>query len=280
MILRRVVKRRIKVDDPDRSLLPDDTENPQVSEVYAVLDYLAGHTRVPEWVTHADVSDALRLYNYLWWAERRRELAWLRAGVRRKLPLAQLGAAVGTGKQGVRDRIDRLEALLAYQRPDEQLTREARRAARAADARREVETGWVDAHAAELAAIAGGFTTAAVRYELADAEREWVDELAADARDQAFSPASMTVLGLAADELRTAPTIVALPGPRPHAVHQWLARADVLRSEFGALGAATAGSAAEARASGEGGSQPSARAKAQRRSVASSPVVPSQRSMR
>lgn len=241
MTLRRVVNRRVKVDDPDRALLPDDTDNPQVSEVYAVLDYLANHTRVPEWVTHADVSDALRLNNYLWWAERRRELAWLRTGVRRKLLLAQLGAAVGVSKQGVRDRIDRLEALLAYQRPDEQLTREARRAERAADARREVETGWVEAHADELAAIAGGFTTAAMRYELADAEREWVDELAADARDAAFSPASMTVLGLAVDELRTAPAVVELPGPRPHAVHEWITRADALRSEFAALGTTTAG---------------------------------------
>jgi hypothetical protein len=258
MILRRVVNRRIKVDDPDRALLPDDTENPQVSEVYAVLDYLATHIRVPEWVTRADVSDALRLNNYLWWDERRRELAWLRTGVRRKLMLAQLGAAVGTGKQGVRDRIDRLEALLAYQRPDEQLTREARRAARAADARREVETGWVDTHAEQLTAISGGFTAAAERYELADDEREWVDELAADAREQAFSPASMAVLGLAADELRTAPTVVALPGPRPYAVHGWLARADALRSEFAALGTATAGGDTDPSA-GDRGAQPGGR---------------------
>lgn len=243
MILRRVVNRRIKVEDPDLSLLPDDTENPQVSEVYAVLDYLATHTRVPEWVTQADVSDALRLNNYLWWDERRRELAWLRAGMRRKLPLTQLGAAVGTGKQGVRDRIDRLEALLAYERPDEQLTREARRAARTADERREVESSWIEAHLDQLAAVAGGFTAAAQRYELDDDEREWVDELAADAREQAFSPASMIVLGLAADELRTAPAIVALPGPRPHDVHGWITRAEALRSEFAALGTTTAGRA-------------------------------------
>ena len=88
------------MDDPDRALLPDDPDNPQVSEV---LDFLATHTRVPEWVSHAEVCDALRLNNYLWWADRRRELVWLRTGVRRKLPLAQLGAPIGTGKQGVKD---------------------------------------------------------------------------------------------------------------------------------------------------------------------------------
>lgn len=232
------MNRRIKVEDPDRHLLPDDPDNPQVREV---LDYLQTHTRVPPWVLQADVCDALRLNNYLWWADRRRELAWLRAGVRRGLFLTQLGSAVGTGKQGVRDRIDRLEALLAFHRPDEQLTREQRRAERTAAARREVETGWVEERTDQLADIAAGFTAAARRYGLADDEREWIDELASDGREQVFTPASMTVLSLAADELRAAPGIVALNhGSRPHAVHQWLARADQLRSAFAGLGAATA----------------------------------------
>ncbi|MGM0723990.1 MAG: hypothetical protein ACQEXM_26085 [Actinomycetota bacterium] len=229
----RIVARRVKVDDPDRWKLPDDPDNPQVREV---LDYLQRHTRVPRWVLQADVADALTLNNYLWWADRRRELAWLKAGVARNLFLSQLGAQVGIGKQGVKDRIDRLDALLQFDRPDEQITREARRAARAAEARRDTETAWVEDRAGELAAIAAGFTTAADRFALADDDREWIDELGSDARDGAFTPASMTVLSLAAEELRTAPAIVSLDGSRPYQLHGWLQRADELRAAFSGLG--------------------------------------------
>jgi hypothetical protein len=42
----------------------------------------------------------------------------------------------------LRDRIDRLEALLSFDHPDEQLTRAARRAASIADPRQ----AWLDAH--------------------------------------------------------------------------------------------------------------------------------------
>lgn len=245
LTLQRVVNRRIKVDDPDRALLSDDTENPQVSEVYVVLDYLQRHTRVPRWVLQADVADALTLNNYLWWADRRRELTWLRAGVGRNLFLSQLGAQIGVGKQGVKDRIDRLEALLQFDRPDEQITREARQAVKAAAARRDTETAWVHDHAGELAAIAAGFTTTADRFELEDDGREWIDELATDARDKSFSPASVTVLSLAAEELRTAPAIVSLDGSRPYQLHRWLQRADGLRVAFAGLGTGVGSGAAE-----------------------------------
>lgn len=230
----RIVRRRVKVDDPDRYLLPDDTENPQVREV---LDYLQSHSRVPRWVAQADVADALTLMNYLWWQDRRRELAWLRTGIRRGLFLSQLGAQVGIGKQGVKDRLDRLEALLTFDRPDERITRAQRRAAADAEARREAEIAWIADHVDELAAIAAGFTTAADRFHLDDEEREWIDELARDARDQDFTPGSVRVLALAADELRTAPSILELgAGGRPYRVHEWLARADRARSAFAGLG--------------------------------------------
>ena len=35
---------------------------------------------IPRWVLQAEVSDALTLNNWLWWADRRRELFFLKAG--------------------------------------------------------------------------------------------------------------------------------------------------------------------------------------------------------
>ena len=58
------------------------------------------------------------LNNWLWWEDRCRELHFLKAGRKnRGLFLSQLGTWVGVGKQGVLDRVDRLEALLATTGP-------------------------------------------------------------------------------------------------------------------------------------------------------------------
>jgi hypothetical protein len=236
MCLSRIVSRRVKEEDPDRWALPDETENPTNAQVSEVLSYLQTHTRVPLWVVEADVSDALTLLNHLWWEHRRRELAWLQAGRRRGVPLAQLGGLLGIGKVGVLDRIDRLQALLSYDRPNEKITRGERRQARALQQAHDPESAWVAEHTAELAAIADGFTAAADRFGLDDEHREWVDELAILARDEDWSPGAVTVLSLAADELRTAPAIVELTGGRPYRVHEWITRADKLRTDFAALG--------------------------------------------
>lgn len=234
--IERIAARRVKVDDPDRHLLPD---SPAHSDPREIVDYLARHARVPRWVAQADVSDALTLNNWLWWQDRRRERHWLRAGLTHGLFLSQLGAQVGVGKQGVRDRLDRLEALLQFDRPDEQLTRSARRAEKEAAAAHATEQAWITAHTAELTAVVTGLLAAADRYQLGDEEREWLDELATDAREDRFSPGSLTMLNLAVAELRTAPTILALEATRPHAVHHWLTRADQLRTDFAALGTRT-----------------------------------------
>jgi hypothetical protein len=77
------------------------------------------------------------------------------------------------------------------------------------------------------------------RYLIDSAEREWIDELALDARDDELTPATMVILGLASAELRTAPAVLALDSTRPYTVHTVLARADRFRSQFAELGATT-----------------------------------------
>jgi hypothetical protein len=180
----------------------------------------------------------LTLNNWLWWEDRRRELYFLKAGRDRGLFLAQIGAQVGVGKQGVLDRIDRLEALLRYDRPDEKITRSARQSARLAGARRPAEDDWLAVRRDEILAVIAELLYEADRFGLLDEDREWLDELGVDARGGDFTPATMVILGLAAAELRTAPAILSLESSRPYAVHGLLARADGLRCAFAELGGA------------------------------------------
>jgi hypothetical protein len=238
-----VARRRSKVDDPHRWRLPDAPD----SDPGEVLDYLRKFSgaSIPRWVLQADVCDALTLNNWLWWEDRRRELHFLRAGRDRGLFLSQLGSQVGVGKQGVLDRIDRLEALLRYDRPDEKITRTARRLEREARERAPDETAWVDAHRGELGELIDGLVGQAERLGVDGDDREWLDEVALDARGDDLRPATMVLLGLASAELRTAPAVLSLDSTRPHKVHTLLARADRLRCAFGALGA-TGGSELQA----------------------------------
>jgi hypothetical protein len=231
----RIARRRAKVDDRHREKLPDSPE----SDPREVLDYLRKYSGpdIPRWVLHADVCDALTLNNWLWWEDRRRELHFLKAGRDRGLFLSQLGAQVGVGKQGVLDRIDRLEALLRYDRPDEKITRASRRTERERRERLPVEQAWLTARRNELRAVITGVVDQADRFDVQ--EREWVDELEIDGRDDDITPATMVILGLAAAELRTAPAVLALDSTRPYAVHTLLARADGLRGQFAELGSRT-----------------------------------------
>jgi hypothetical protein len=228
-----IAKRRRKIDDSNLHRLPDSAS----SDPREILDYLQKFSGVsiPRWVLQADVSDALVLNNWLWWEDRRRELHFLKAGRDRGLFLAQIGAQIGIGKQGVLDRIDRLEALLRYDRPDEKITRSARVAERQARERRPAEDAWLSAHRDELLAVITEMSYEADRFGLIDEDREWLDELAIDARGD-FVPATMVILGLATAELRTAPSILALESTRPYAVHGLLGRADALRCAFAELG--------------------------------------------
>lgn len=228
----RIARRRATVDDRDRERLPDAPG----SDAREVLDYLRRYSgqHLPRWVLQADVCDALTLNNWLWWEDRRRELHFLKAGRDRGVFLSQLGAQVGVGKQGVLDRIDRLEALLRYDRPDEKLTRAARRAERERCGRLPAEAAWLAARRDELRAVMAGLVDQADRFGVE--ERDWIDELEIDGREDDITPATMVVLGLAAAELRTAPAVVGVQATRPATVHIVLARADDLRSQFAELG--------------------------------------------
>ena len=228
-----IAKRRQKIDDPHRELLPAADNQLGTREVLDVLDYLRKYPTVHRWVQQADAVNALQLTVWLWWEDRRRELHWLKIGRQRGLFLSQLGAPFGIGKRGVIDRVDRLEALLQFDRPDEQLSRELRRAG----ANRAEETVWVRQHADALRALTEELVAAADRFALAEDERPMLDELALDARDDAFTPGSMALLGLATAELATARPVAELGGrPQPYAVHRTLERAQQLLAEFGALG--------------------------------------------
>jgi hypothetical protein len=232
-----IAKRRAKVDDFNRDRLPDSPD----SDPREVLDYLQRFSgiNIPRWVLQADVCDALTLNNWLWWEDRRRELHFLTAGRDRGLFLTQIGAQVGVGKQGVIDRIDRLEALLRYDRPDEKISRSARLADREARERRPVEQAWLDAHGGELVAVIASLVAETDRFGVVDEDREWLDELAIDGRASDFTPATMIILGLATAELRTAPAVLELDSSRPFAVHDVIRRAEALRSRFAELGAKT-----------------------------------------
>lgn len=227
----RIARRRAKVEDRYREKLPDSPE----SDPREVLDYLQkySHREIPRWVLQADVCDALTLNNWLWWEDRRRELHFLKAGRDRGIFLSQLGSQVGVGKQGVLDRIDRLECLLRYDRPDEKIARDSRRAERERCERLPLEAAWLANNRDELRSVIAGLIEQAARFNIED--RDWIDELAIDERS-GFTPATMVILGLAGSELRTAPAVLGLDSTRPHAVHTLLARADQLRSHFGQVG--------------------------------------------
>lgn len=216
-------------------MLPDSPE----SDPREVLDYLQKHSglNIPGWVLQAEVCDALILNNWLWWDDRRRELYFLKAGRERGILLSELGAQVGVGKQGLLDRIDRLEALLRFDRPDEKMTRDARRAESERTERLTVEQTWIAARQDELSQLISGVVEQADRFAVKD--REWIDELEIDRRDDDISPTTMVILGLAVAELRTAPGVLSLDSTRPDGVHTLLGRADRLRRDFAQLGAST-----------------------------------------
>lgn len=219
-----------------RDRLPDAPDS-DPREVLRYLRRFSGQD-IPRWVLQADVCDALTLNNWLWWEDRRTELHFLVEGRRRGLFLDQLGAQLGIGKQGVRDRIDRLEALLRYDRPNEKLTRAARAAARDAERRRTAEDQWLEEHEPTLRAMIADLLAEAAALTLADDEREWIDELAVEIRgaDGDLGRTIIPILGLAADELRTSVAVISLPHTRPpHRIHGVLARCDALRSDFASL---------------------------------------------
>lgn len=238
--IQSIAARRVKIDDRSRDRLPDAPD----SEPREVLRYLASHSgnNIPHKVRKADVQDAIVLINFLWWEHRRLELHFLEAGIATDYYLAQLGGMVGVkSKQGTRDRIDRLKALLRFDRgrPDEKIMRGLRRKDRQAAAgtqRQTPEFAWLTAKLPELTSVIEGLDTEASRHGLTDNERSWLDELVLDVREQHVTRETITMLGLATADLRLADAVLALSSQRPHRIHELLRRADALRSDFAGLG--------------------------------------------
>jgi hypothetical protein len=233
----RIARRRAKIDDRSRDLLPDAPD----SDPREVLDYLMHHSgnNIPQVVRLQDVKDALVLTNWLWWEDRRRELYFLKAGVESGMFLAELGGLVGVGKQGVKDRIDRLTALLHRDgRPDEKILRRERRAAREqeqTEGRPSPELAWLAANWGDLKAVITGLNDQAYRHGLSDSDREWLDELMIDVDEERVNRQTMVMLGLATSDIRVSAAVVGLPNRRPHEIHRLLQRADQLRSAFAGL---------------------------------------------
>lgn len=226
--IQRIVQRHERADAPHRELLPD----PAQADPREVLDYLDRYGGgLPRAVRRADVLDAATLEVWLWWEDRRRQLARLRRGVELKVPLLQLGAQWGIRTaQGVRDLMHRREALLRYDRPDEKLAREARRVtAGSSGAAGDARQAWVRRHGEDLSRVAERLLREARRYGV---EGEWLEELSYDS-EAGWSPASLSVLGLAAGELRTAHQVVELESART--VHRALREVEALRERFAGL---------------------------------------------
>lgn len=226
--IQHIRRRHAAANDPSWGLITTDPRD--------VLDYLANYAHNPdhpEGVRSADAVDRITLTVWLWWDDRRRHRDVLRDALR-LLPASQVGAALGlTTRQGARDRLDRLDALLRYDRPDEKLTRDARREAATLVQHGDARAAWIATHHVMLDDAATRLLDAADHYQII--EREWLDELAADQAAGAWTPGSIGVLGLAIAEIRTDPAVLALPGH--HAVFRELAAADRIRADFARIGA-------------------------------------------
>lgn len=217
--IERIINRRAQVEDRGRELISDDPRE--------LLAYLRKHRgrNIPDWVQTGDLLDGFTLDNWVWRDDRMRLLDDLRHGRRMGMSLAQLGKPLGiTTPQGTQDLIDRLTALRDRGRPDEQLTREARRAARNPPGGAG-GSDWVTDHHAALTGLAADLLAQAARWKVSD--RDWLDELADDLTHDTWS---LGVLNLAVAELRTAPAVLALTGH--DTVHKVLHRADQLRTSW------------------------------------------------
>ncbi len=260
--LARIARRHARYDDSRWS-----EAGTEVRDVLAYLRRRRAGPPLPAQLATDDAWDELVLSAWVWWDERRRERELLHSALRRGLSLADIGRYLGvTTRQGSRDYLDRLDALLADHHRHATTprgpatgdgatdplhawtttTRAARgadvhaaRAGRAATRRRPSADEWVGNRTALISSVVGALLTATSRLEpdhepdspgdLAD-YLEWLRE---DHTREVYSPATLATLGLALGELRNRPTVRAVADN--HAVRTAIRDADQLRSDFGAL---------------------------------------------
>ncbi|WP_226367317.1 hypothetical protein [Pseudonocardia sp. ICBG162] len=243
-VIARIHRRHSDIDDPRRSELG--TEPRDV--VSWVLQH--GHEGgIPPDVAARDCNDALILHAWCWWDERRRERALLRRGLALAVTATELGSALGIrSRQGVRDRLDRLDALLVHDRPDEQLARASRRA----QYDRGAQQRWLHDHHVQARAVLTALVAQTHRFlrglgsaeapagtEPGDSDTataagpgdeiaDWLAEIIADLAVDEITAATMALAGLLSGALRAHPAARNLD-PR-HRLHATLLELEALRS--------------------------------------------------
>lgn len=167
------------------------------TEARDVLNYLARRrAELPFALTAHDAWDELVLSAWVYWDERRRERELLHSALRRGLSLAEVGRYLGIGsRQGTRDYLDRLDALLADLHRTRARTRgpvigdgqadplavwagttreqrsadvHAARAQRAAGRQRPTRMGWLETHHGRLRAVVADLFVQLARLGIAD----------------------------------------------------------------------------------------------------------------
>lgn len=221
--LARVAQRHRKADDERFALI--DATNPR-----AVLDQIdySPNLALPRKVLHADVYDGLVLEAWCWWAGKRALRDRLKRGRRLGWSLAELGEPLGiTSRQGVASLIDRLDALLEWNRPDESWSRDKRRADREKTAR----TEWIAEHRERVVSVC-----AAVVAHLGgladDAAASDLEEVEADLAADDWTPGTLVWLGSAVFALRTVPAVLELEAE--HLAHRALHAAGQLLNDYSA----------------------------------------------
>lgn len=228
--LARIAARHERADDQHRSAMG--------SEPSDALAYLRRRSStLPRAVAADDVWDELILSAALRWENLERERALLRRARALGLSLAELGAHLGIRtRQGTQDYLDRLDALVQVGVPDVQVTRDARRRAKA----RPAGQRWIDQNHDDVRSVLELVLTQLARVvpppsiEDVDGETpngpEWAEELLADLEEDALTPATMGLLGLVLGELHVDPRVQELD--RSHGMHRALRAAERLRARY------------------------------------------------
>lgn len=254
----RIVRRHLKVEDAGLGSVDVDKPTDLLGYIHRqtsvhVHGTASARTPIPRWVVQADVTDGLVLHSWDRAEAVRRERDLLRDGVALGIPLSQLGAPLGLGsrvrsergnrRQGVQDRLDRLEALLRYDRPDAKITRAARRVAREAAARsaageQDPQAAWLRANSSWISQVAAALLALE---PLADDEAaEMLVEVRHDWSDGAWTPGSLVWLGMAAQALRVSSFVEKSTGTvryvadlgATHRAHRAIKAVEDLRAAF------------------------------------------------
>jgi hypothetical protein len=261
--LSRIERRHLRANDPRWSEAGTEPRD--------VLDYLrVRRGQLPSLVTDDDAYDELVLSAWVFWDERRRERELLHHVLRRGLSLSQVGRYLGiASRQGMRDYLDRLDALLDdYTSIRKTLRGPARgdgttdpldvwvhttrahrgadvHAARAKRARARVKPdreNWIATHDTRIAAAIRDLLAQAARLGITSRASgtgqdpdigDYLHWLTEDLDASDFDDGTFGALGLVIGELRGHPYVA--DRSENHGIHQAIATVSQLRADFGGL---------------------------------------------